>query len=180
MSAMKAITDSQAQGRSIRRDSRATAAIGAAVFWLTLMLLLLAVGWMGRSMKVDLLLPAGIFLMALLAYANGANDVSKAIATLVGSGISNYRRAILYGAVCTTMGAAISGLVAARLVTTFTTGLVSSSTPLTERFALASLVGAISWVFLATRLGLPVSSTHAITGAVVLAGSVAYGVGAVQ
>jgi PiT family inorganic phosphate transporter len=31
-----------------------------------------------------------------LAFANGANDVSKGIATLVGSGVSNYRRAVTW------------------------------------------------------------------------------------
>src|SRR5690242_8955386 len=46
------------------------------------------------SASLDLILPTGIILMAALAYANGANDVSKAIATLVGSGVANYRRAI--------------------------------------------------------------------------------------
>lgn len=55
MSALQPITDSQAQGRSIRRDSRATAAIGAAVFWLTLMRSLLAVGWLGRSIRASCL-----------------------------------------------------------------------------------------------------------------------------
>jgi hypothetical protein len=35
--------------------------------------------------------------MAALAFANGSNDVSKGIATLAGSGVTNYRRAILWG-----------------------------------------------------------------------------------
>ena len=34
-------------------------------------------------------------LVVSLAFANGANDVSKAIATLVGSGVADYRAAIL-------------------------------------------------------------------------------------
>ena len=38
-------------------------------------------------------------LVLALAYANGTNDVSKAIATLVGSGVTNYRAAILWGTV---------------------------------------------------------------------------------
>jgi inorganic phosphate transporter, PiT family len=39
-----------------------------------------------------------------LAYVNGANDVSKGIATLVGSGLSNYRHAILWGTAWTAIG----------------------------------------------------------------------------
>jgi phosphate/sulfate permease len=34
-------------------------------------------------------MPIGLGLVALVAYANGANDISKAIATLVGSGAAN-------------------------------------------------------------------------------------------
>ena len=34
-------------------------------------------------------------LVLALAYANGTNDVSKTIATLVGNGVTNYRTAIL-------------------------------------------------------------------------------------
>ncbi len=38
---------------------------------------------------------AAIFIVGFgLAYLNGANDVSKGIATLVGSGVTNYRRAV--------------------------------------------------------------------------------------
>ena len=40
-----------------------------------------------------------------LAFANGANDVSKGIATLVGSGIANYRAIILWGTIWTVAGA---------------------------------------------------------------------------
>ena len=36
-----------------------------------------------------------LFFVMALAYANGTNDVSKAIATLVGSGVTNYRTAIM-------------------------------------------------------------------------------------
>ncbi|MCI0344600.1 MAG: hypothetical protein L0221_04025 [Chloroflexi bacterium] len=41
---------------------------------------------------------------ALIAYWNGANDVSNGIATLVGSGVTDYRRAIVCGALCTGLG----------------------------------------------------------------------------
>ena len=36
-------------------------------------------------------------LILVLAFANGTNDVSKAIATLIGSGVTNYRTAIAWG-----------------------------------------------------------------------------------
>ena len=46
------------------------------------------------------------FLILVLAFANGTNDVSKAIATLVGSGVTNYRTAIAWGTFWTMVGAA--------------------------------------------------------------------------
>ncbi len=106
-----------------------------------------------------------------MAYANGANDVSKAIATLVGSGVTNYRRAILWGTVCTGIGSLFSVLIAGALISTFTKGFIGASVTQTESFALAVLLGAILWVFLATSTGLPVSTTHAITGSIVGVGA---------
>jgi hypothetical protein len=75
--------------------------------------------------SIDLLFFAGILVMAILAYWNGANDVSKAIATLVGSGVSQYRTAMIYGSICTVAGASLSAFLAAGLVSTFTKGLIA-------------------------------------------------------
>lgn len=128
----------------------------------------------------DFLLPAGVCLMVALAYVNGANDVSKAIATLVGSGVTNYRRAILWGTICTGLGSLCSALLASALIGTFTKGFIDTSVQQTELFALAVLLGAILWVFLATRTGLPVSTTHSITGSLVIVGAFAFGATHIQ
>jgi len=132
-----------------------------------------------HRLSVDLLIPIGIVLMATLAYYNGANDVSKVIATLVGSGVTQYRPAIVYGSLCTLAGAGVSTALATGLVATFTKGLIAGSTHLTLYFALAAILGALAWVYFATRLALPVSTTHAITGAVVTTGMFAFGTNAV-
>jgi PiT family inorganic phosphate transporter len=131
--------------------------------------------FVSRRLQSDLFFPMGIAVMAVLAYFNGANDVSKAIATLVGSGVSNYRRAITWGSLCTVVGALTSTFLAAGLVSTFTKGLIAGSAHPTEQFALAAMVGAVAWVYASTRLALPVSTTHAITGAIVMTGVVAFG-----
>ncbi len=102
-----------------------------------------------------------------LAYANGANDVSKAIATLVGSGVTNYRTAIVWGTAWTIVGASVSALVASAMVKTFSNGLIRPGTTLQPTVALAIVTGAMMWVLLASRTGLPVSTTHALTGAIV-------------
>jgi PiT family inorganic phosphate transporter len=114
-------------------------------------------------------------LVLALAYANGTNDVSKAIATLVGSGVTNYRAAIIWGTIWTIIGAGASTVVAGAMVKTFSQGLVRSATVIDPVVSSAVLTGSMAWVLLASRTGLPVSTTHALTGAIVGAGLSAFG-----
>jgi PiT family inorganic phosphate transporter len=121
-------------------------------------------------------LPILIFILVLcLAYANGTNDVSKAIATLVGSGVTNYRTAIAWGTVWTLIGAGGSALVASAMVHTFSSGLVQPGTDIQPIVTAAVLVGTMAWVLCASWTGLPVSTTHSLTGAIVGTGLVAFG-----
>ena len=122
-------------------------------------------------MDIPLLAFALVF---ALAFANGANDVSKAIATLVGSGITDYRSAIAWGTVWTMIGAAVAAFVARAMVNTFSHGLLQSGTIIEPAATLAVLTGAMAWVLFASRTGLPVSTTHALTGAIVGTGFVAF------
>jgi PiT family inorganic phosphate transporter len=112
-----------------------------------------------------------VVLAALLAAVNGANDVPNGVATLVGAGVTRYRTAIAWGTLATFAGSVVSITVAERLTTLFGGGIVDLEP--TRIFALAVLAGVTSWVALATALRLPVSTTHAIVGALVGAGLVA-------
>lgn len=116
-----------------------------------------------------------ILMVMALAFANGTNDVSKAVATLVGSGVTNYRTAILWGTLWTVLGALAAGFLANALLKTFSKGLIDSSLSLEPTLGLSVLLGATAWVLLASKTGLPVSTTHALTGAIVGAGLVAVG-----
>ncbi|MCC7241520.1 MAG: inorganic phosphate transporter [Acidobacteria bacterium] len=116
-----------------------------------------------------------IGIAGLLAYANGANDVSKGIATLVGSGVTDYRRAMAWGAMWTGAGAVLATFVTGAMLATFGSGLLTSGAAPTVPMAVASIGGASACVLLATRFGLPVSTTHAIVGAIVGAALAAYG-----
>jgi inorganic phosphate transporter, PiT family len=114
-------------------------------------------------------LPAGVVVLTLaLAAANGANEVSKGVAALAGAGVARYRTAILWGCGTTLIGALASAVMAERLTTLFSKGIVAA--PPTLPFAVAVLVGAIAWVGFATATRLPVSTTHAIVGALIGAG----------
>lgn len=123
------------------------------------------------TMDISLLAYALVF---ALAFANGANDVSKAIATLVGSGVTNYRSAIIWGTVWTVAGASLAAFVASAMIKTFAHGLVQAGTIIEPAVTLAVLTGAMAWVLFAARTGLPVSTTHALTGAIVGTGLVAF------
>ena len=55
----------------------------------------------------------GIF----LAYANGANDNFKGLATLYGSGTTTYKKALAWAMITTLLGSLAIGLAAAWLIT---------------------------------------------------------------
>ena len=119
----------------------------------------------------------GIFLVALLAFANGSNDVSKGIATLVGSGVTDYRKAILWGSFWTVIGGMLGVFFSMAMVKTFTSGILANPVGSIESsIPIAVIIGATSWVLFASKTGLPVSTTHAIIGALVGAGLAASGV----
>jgi PiT family inorganic phosphate transporter len=110
-----------------------------------------------------------------LAFANGANDVSKGIATLVGSGVSNYRNAVLWGSLCTVGGALTAGFASQALVATFSGKGILVHPTSAPSFLLAVAIGAIGWLLIATRTGLPVSTTHSLAGALIGAAVVSAG-----
>lgn len=107
-------------------------------------------------------------LVAALAAANGSNDVPKGVATLAGAGVTKYRTAIVWGTVTTLAGCVCSLALADKMTQLFSKGIVTAEP--TNGFAVAVLVGAVSWVALATLLRLPVSTTHALIGALLGAG----------
>lgn len=124
---------------------------------------------------MDLSILLTFLLILVLAFANGTNDVSKAIATLVGSGVTNYRTAIAWGTFWTMTGAAVAASVASAMVKTFSSGFFQSSLVIPSALAPAILSGTFLWVLFASRTGLPVSTTHALTGSLVGTGLLAFG-----
>lgn len=112
-----------------------------------------------------------VFLLVLgLAAANGANDIPKGVATLAAAGVTKIRTALIWGTIATVAGCLTSLTFASKLTELFSKGIVSAKP--TPEFAIAVLVGSAAWVALATIRRLPVSTTHALVGALLGAGTV--------
>jgi inorganic phosphate transporter, PiT family len=124
-----------------------------------------------------MIVTALLFLTALfVAYANGANDNFKGVATLFGSDTASYRGAIALATITTFAGALCSVYLADALVQAFSgKGLVPDAVAASPDFLLAAAAGAGGAVILATLLGMPVSTTHALTGGLAGAGLLAAG-----
>src|SRR6187455_2155982 len=109
-----------------------------------------------------------------LAWSNGSNDNFKGVATLYGSGAASYRRALAWATVTTFAGSMLALWLAHGLIEAFRgKGLVPDTVIQRPDFALSVVLGAALTVLAATFLGLPVSTTHALTGGLVGAGLVA-------
>lgn len=114
-----------------------------------------------------MLLIAVLALTVILAGANAANDVSKGVATLVGSGLASIHRAIAWGIATTALGGIIAAFASQGLVKTFSGGGLLAGKPGGGMFFLAVAIGAVAWLAIATIAGLPVSTTHSLFGALI-------------
>lgn len=112
-----------------------------------------------------------------LAWSNGANDNFKGVATLYGSGTLSYRAALWLATATTLAGSLVSLLLAQSLVQAFSGSSLISAGSLDDAMLAAMGIGAGATVWLATRLGMPTSTTHALTGALVGAALVVDGAG---
>ena len=111
-----------------------------------------------------------------VAYANGANDNFKGVATLFGSGTTDYRKALWWATGTTLAGSLAAFFLAAKLIPVFQgKDLVPTSLAQSQPFLAAVILGAALTVFLATKIGVPISTTHSLMGALFGSGFVAVG-----
>lgn len=106
-----------------------------------------------------------------LAFANGANDNFKATATLYGSGGLGYAPARHLATVAQVAGSLASIAWATALLRTFGgKGLLPDTMVGDPIFLVSVAAAAATTVLLATRVGLPISTTHALVGGLAGAG----------
>ncbi len=117
-----------------------------------------------------------ILCVVFLAYSNGANDNFKGVATLFGCGATNYKVAIWWATLTTFAGSVTSVFLASELLKIFSgKGLVPDLIATSPLFLTSVALGAALTVLLSALRGLPISTTHALTGALVGAGFAAIG-----
>ena len=124
----------------------------------------------------------GILVAFVDGYGIGANDVANSFATSVGSGSLTLKQAVMIGMVTEASGAILLGK--------NTSETIRGKIIDVQRFsgypsvlALAMLcasIGSATFVLFATRQGWPISTTHAIVGAIMGVGIAIFGVDAVD
>ena len=125
-----------------------------------------------------------------MAWNIGANDVANSMADAVGSNALSIRNAVIAAGICEFAGAVLVG---AQVTNTVRKGIVDPAvlatlpgmTPHDAAVILvigmsAALISAAFWLNMSTVIGMPVSTTHSIVGAVAGFGLVAAGWGAVN
>jgi inorganic phosphate transporter, PiT family len=107
-----------------------------------------------------------VIAVAWLAFANGANDNFKGVATLYGSGTLSYRAALAWATLTTFGGSMVSIALAGTLLSAFSgSGLLPPEVAGSAAFQFSAVAAAAITILLATRFGMPTSTTHALTGA---------------
>ncbi|MES0371164.1 MAG: inorganic phosphate transporter [Mariprofundaceae bacterium] len=114
--------------------------------------------------------------MLFLAYANGANDNFKGVATLLGSNTLSHRNSLIWATITTLAGSLTAAFFATELARVFSgKGLVPDALITAPEFMLSVMIGAALTVFVAAKAGIPISTTHSLIGGLVGAGFVASG-----
>tara|TARA_B100001996_G_scaffold372616_1_gene349184 strand:- start:62 stop:2188 length:2127 start_codon:yes stop_codon:yes gene_type:complete len=124
-----------------------------------------------------LVLLLSLIVCAYMAWNIGANDVANAMGTSVGSRALTLKQAVIIAAVFEFCGAFFAG---DAVTDTVRKGILSVDfETVTDDFAndlmygfIAAMMAAAIWLTTATRLGLPVSTTHSIIGGIVGVGLV--------
>ncbi len=141
---------------------------------------LLAAAYSGENPNSALIVAAAI-IGGYMALNIGANDVANNVGPAVGSKAMSLMAALVIAAIFESAGAIIAG---GDVVSTISKGIVDPKQVADANTfvwaMMAALMSCAMWVNLATWLGAPVSTTHAVVGGVMGAGIAAAGFGVVN
>lgn len=117
-----------------------------------------------------------------MAFGIGANDVSNSMGTSVGSGTITAKQAIVIALIFESAGAYLAG---GEVTETIKSGVIDPmqfvDTPdILALGMLSALFASGAWLFIATKMGWPVSGTHTIIGAIIGFACITIGPGAVD
>ena len=130
---------------------------------------------------IMILIGLSIVVCAYMAWNIGANDVANAMGTSVGSRALTLKQAVVIAAIFEFAGAFFAGDAVTQtvrkgiLVVPFNDDGVVADALLSQDIALgfiAAMMAAATWLTIATRMGLPVSTTHSIIGGIIGVGLV--------
>ena len=124
-------------------------------------------------------LPLVVWLLILLALAfdflNGLHDAANSIATVVSTRVLSPQWAVVWAAFFNFIAFLVFGLHVAQ---TIGTGIIDPSI-VNPRVIFSALVGAITWNLVTWWAGIPSSSSHALVGGLIGAGTAKAGSGAI-
>ena len=126
-------------------------------------------------MPEEAILIITIGLALAYAYGNGLNDAANALATVVSTRVLTPTAAVIMGGTMN-MAGALTGTAVAK---TIGKGIVDPEF-MSQAAVMAAILSAVTWVFLATRLGFPVSVSHSLVAAVLGAGIASAGISKVD
>ncbi|PVX31732.1 PiT family inorganic phosphate transporter [Pasteurella langaaensis DSM 22999] len=117
-----------------------------------------------------------------MAFGVGANDVSNAMGTSVGSGTITPKQAIIIALIFECAGAYLAG---GEVTETIRSGIIDTKDFVTQPDVLvlgmmAALFASGLWLLIASRWGWPVSTTHSIIGAIIGFACITAGSGSVK
>jgi PiT family inorganic phosphate transporter len=127
-----------------------------------------------------LLLVLTIAVALLFDFTNGFHDTANAIGTAVGTRAMPPRVAVAFSAFLNLIGAVVTTQLLHSEVANTVGSLVAPAGGVALSMLVAVLFGAITWNLITWSAGLPSSSSHALIGALIGMGFVAYGIGAIQ
>ncbi len=127
-----------------------------------------------------LLLVLTVTVALFFDFTNGFHDTANAVGTAIGTRALPPRFAVGLSAVLNLVGAVVTTQLLHAEVANTVGNLVAPEGGVAMSMLVAVLFGAITWNLFTWRAGLPSSSSHALIGALIGMGLVAYGVDAVQ